>query len=557
MKKVISIIICTCISCYSFSQTSVSGLINSNTNWTTASSPYIVDGNLLVEAGITLTVDPGVIVKFDSGKTMQIDGDMIAIGSELNPIQFTANTSSPTAGYWNHIHFTSQSTPATFDLGGNYQNGSILKYCDISYGGGIDNGNLYIDNAGPFISNCTIEYGSSHGIFLQKSMSRIDSCHINNNLKAGIFSSHSGVYHDFNIQNNEISSNDGGGIYIDEMWQNSIEISSNDIKNNSFSGIYINSSGGSGSGTVTIESNLIYNNTANQGGGIYVKGGFDLYINCNTIQNNQSTTGSAFYDYRGSNLYNITFNNNKISNNVSSSGDVIYLFYSTSYAMSFDIADNWIFNNSAINGSVFNITGGITIDLFNIHNNSIIDNNGDNTFELYDFNGHINVNNLSNSTTYEIGNNNDAGTLTIDAKNNYWFTTTQTNIDTKIYDWFDNAALSVVELSPIGSNDFTSDTSCSPPIFSSIDFEDEISDKQNILVYPNPFEDGFTIDLVSDGLVGDYSLIIYGVDGKEVLRVDKLSNQPYIDMSYLNSGVYMYKLLLQNLVVQSGKLIAK
>ena len=46
-------------------QTNVSGTISTNTNWVLGSSPYIVKGNLLISSGVTLTIDPGVVVKFD------------------------------------------------------------------------------------------------------------------------------------------------------------------------------------------------------------------------------------------------------------------------------------------------------------------------------------------------------------------------------------------------------------------------------------------------------------------------------------------------------------
>jgi hypothetical protein len=50
-------------SIFGFAVTNISGIIFSDTTWTLAASPYIVTGNFLVNSGITLTIEPGVIIK--------------------------------------------------------------------------------------------------------------------------------------------------------------------------------------------------------------------------------------------------------------------------------------------------------------------------------------------------------------------------------------------------------------------------------------------------------------------------------------------------------------
>ena len=69
-------------------QTPIGGVISSNTTLSLSASPYVVTSNILVTNGTTLTIDPGVEVRFLDSLYMQIEGTIRAIGTAQNPILF-------------------------------------------------------------------------------------------------------------------------------------------------------------------------------------------------------------------------------------------------------------------------------------------------------------------------------------------------------------------------------------------------------------------------------------------------------------------------------------
>ena len=98
-----------------YSQTNVSGNISSDSTWNFAGSPYVVTGNLTVDATFTLTIDAGVEVRFDNGRSMYVNGAVNATNTT-----FTSNTGT-TPGLWNYLQFNAGSV-------------SILTNCQVEYG---------------------------------------------------------------------------------------------------------------------------------------------------------------------------------------------------------------------------------------------------------------------------------------------------------------------------------------------------------------------------------------------------------------------------------------
>ena len=134
---------------------SVSGTLTANTTWTKANKNYLVMGSIVVPPGITLTIEPGVKVKFKGNYFIYVDGTLKAIGTPAENIIFT--TDIP---YWGNIYFRDSSTDAAFDTGRNYADGCTLQYCVVEYAQGPD-GAIKTRNASPFINFCSSGSGTS------------------------------------------------------------------------------------------------------------------------------------------------------------------------------------------------------------------------------------------------------------------------------------------------------------------------------------------------------------------------------------------------------------
>ena len=148
-------------------KTYVSGTIDSNTTWTLEQSPYLVEGNIDINAGIRLTIAAGVVVKFSNNGAMNVYGELETIGNQASPIHFTDIRDSSVGGS------TGGGTPEPGGWSGIfiYDGGTAtLAYCDIAYayyglsiaGGAVQpvstTNNHYHDN----LQGVTLDPGSSY-----------------------------------------------------------------------------------------------------------------------------------------------------------------------------------------------------------------------------------------------------------------------------------------------------------------------------------------------------------------------------------------------------------
>lgn len=115
MKKPFFLLAILLTSINSFA-TNVSGLISANTTWTKANSPYIITGDIDVDTGATLTIEPSVHVLVSGKYTIYVDGKINAIGTSSDSIYFSATPVSTSWASWEGIYIRHSNVADTFSF---------------------------------------------------------------------------------------------------------------------------------------------------------------------------------------------------------------------------------------------------------------------------------------------------------------------------------------------------------------------------------------------------------------------------------------------------------
>ena len=333
--------------------TEVGGPIITDTTWALADSPFIVTADVQVSVGVTLTIEPGVVVMFNEGKRLQVDGTLIARGTPDRLVIFTSSQSSPRPGDWSNIKLTSAATATTANANGDYVSGSILQHCVVEYGGSDTTAKGAIEAASLWIGRCTVRNNATRGIYdigTAQSPARITDNIVSGNVAA--YSSLSG------------KAGYGGGIYVAYG-----EISGNTISNNRDA----TADGGGGGGVYalhsTIDDNIILGNLAGRagdgttaqnglGGGVYAE--FST-VSGNTVKSNVASWVSG----RGGGIY---ANGGAVMANLVSDNYVCYGAGGGIYAEDSTVSDNSVRNNLAYIG------GGIWVHGGTANGNQVSDN---------------------------------------------------------------------------------------------------------------------------------------------------------------------------------------
>ena len=131
-----------------FADTTVpAGVIDVDTQFTLAGAPYIVTGDVEVLIGATLTIEPGVLVRFQTGVELIVSGALVVQGTASQPVFLTADSDSPVPGYWTGV-----------TLSGTGE--SNIDGCTIEYA--VDGLTIIEDR--PVIADSTIQFCTGNGV---------------------------------------------------------------------------------------------------------------------------------------------------------------------------------------------------------------------------------------------------------------------------------------------------------------------------------------------------------------------------------------------------------
>ncbi len=217
VKKFLPVLLLILLSIICYSQpTNVSGLISTNTNWTVSGSPYILTGDVTVNIGVTLTIDPGVEVSFSNGDDLFVDGTLTALGTASDSIRFIGETTNDGG-----IDLRNGSN-ATFDyavfdemgddIGGRlhalYKRGTGTLSVDHSRFVNNRNGIQVLSGGTVIVDNTTIETSNEFGVRVESGTLTLTNSLVRGNLDKGVYLLDVATIQNTTFSNNGVSFED-------------------------------------------------------------------------------------------------------------------------------------------------------------------------------------------------------------------------------------------------------------------------------------------------------------------------------------------------------------
>jgi hypothetical protein len=258
--------------------TYIGGPITRDTIWTLVDSPFVVSSDITVYSNATLTIEPGVEVKFGGAFSLIVSGRLYANGTD-KPVMFTSNKGQPEVGDWDTIMFNGIEKSTLIGCSISYatsgilvQNGDVeVRNCTVS----LSQNGITAANSRLMVYDSTVKLCQEDGINITDTETTIQSSVITENEGNGICITGN---RQINIQDNTIMAN-GNGVLLTGNQASNVNLSQNIISANTQAGIKIDADTHTG---ITILNNIVSSN----GQGFYISSPVSVYITSNSISYN-------------------------------------------------------------------------------------------------------------------------------------------------------------------------------------------------------------------------------------------------------------------------------
>ena len=259
--------------------TPVEGVISQDTLWTLVDSPFVVTNDIVVNLNVTLTIEPGVEVRFGGEFSIIVVGKIIAQGTEARKIRFTTNDPSGD-NYWRSISI--------------YGTQSSFKHCIIEYGTNatvVETGSLDIQES-------TVQLNSENGLTVNGGAVNVNGNEFAFNGRNAIqISGGSSAA----VTNNIIRSN-MYGLTLSRYLTGTVRILQNEISNNTDAGVALEA-------VIFADTLVSENNVTLNGYGFLVETNVTTNIIQNYISRNSIGVYYSFGGYHQVNFNDIYENN--------------------------------------------------------------------------------------------------------------------------------------------------------------------------------------------------------------------------------------------------------